>query len=206
MSQVKNEEELFERIEELQEELRKLLRDFLEYVAKKRYRHKKKKRPQIVVSSPPATTVPNVESTQCAAEKDTQCVVLLANGKRCSGKKSTTEGDDLDVCKRHNNAKFEGKLTKIEVPAVVVVAQQVTTNGDRGNEGEGNEDDESGETEDEPSFTESSDESANIAVKLTRDSDGDLIDQDGNIWTTDSPKIIGKKDLRTKQKVWLKTV
>ena len=176
MSQVKNEEQLFDRIEELQEELRKLIHEYLEYIGKRKRRVKKTKKS---VKTP----------AQIERENDTQCMALLKSGKRCSGKKTKDEAGDVDLCKRHNNPKFEGKIDKIKLPPL--------TEDDSDN----NEDDE----DDEYSYDDSSDDGI-IQVKLSVDADGDTIDTEGNIWCMDKQLVIGKKDLHTKQKVFFKTV
>lgn len=178
MSQVKTTDELFERLDELQEESRKLIHDYLKYVAKRRRRHKKKKQ---------AKSGQTKSIAQIERENDTQCLAKLTNGKRCSGKKEP-DGADLDLCKRHN--KMTKDVVKVELPPLddpPII-------------------DDDNEELSEESYDDESSSEEKIAVKLSRDADGDMIDEEGNIWALDQQKIVGKKDLRTKQKVWYKTV
>ena len=195
MSQVKNEEELFERIEELQEEMRKLVHDYVEYIAKRR-RHKKKKKKAANTENTEKKVKKSI--AQVERENDTQCMAELKTGKRCQGKK-LPDGTEPDFCKRHNNPKFIATMKKVELPNLPPPQEEKLA------------DDSDAECSAEEgssysSYEDSSEESEKIAVKLSRDADGDMVDQEGNIWSLNDQKIIGKKDLRTKQKVWYKTV
>jgi hypothetical protein len=46
-----------------------------------------------------------------------------------------------------------------------------------------------------------SDESSEEAISVESDSEGDYIDKEGNIYNVNSKQLIGKKDLKTKEKV-----
>lgn len=125
---------------------------------------------------------------QMQREKDTQCLAQLKNGSRCSKKRSTETDHDPELCKLHNKPKYDGTLVKVELPIM-----------DDNNSVTASDDDSIGEESDE----ESTDEDL-IQVKLTVDADGHTIDQEGNIWNMEKQIIIGKKDFRTKHKVFFK--
>jgi hypothetical protein len=111
-------------------------------------------------------------------DNDPQCLALLKSKKRCT-KKRSEEGPDQELCKLHN--KSDTEVHKIDLPEHTV----------------------SNENDDSDS---ESDDDGIIQVKLTVDADGDTLDQEGNIWCMDKQLIIGKKDLRTKHKVFFKQV
>jgi hypothetical protein len=165
MSRVKSQEELIERITELQEEIRRLTEEYLYYIVKKHGKKKKNKK----------------SIAQLERENDTQCLALLKSGKRCTKKRLSPVPDNCDpeLCKLHNNSKFDGKIKKIELEPLP-------------------------ECSEDDSFEDSDD--GITKVKLTVDADSDAIDQEGNIWCMEKQQIIGKKDLKTKQKVYFKTL
>jgi hypothetical protein len=110
-------------------------------------------------------------------ENDNQCLAVLKSKKRCT-KKRCEEGPDTELCKLHN--KSDTEVHKVELPPT---------------------------TSSNPTQSDSdSDDEGVIQVKLTVDADGDTLDQEGNIWCLDKQLIIGKKDLRTKHKVFFKAV
>ena len=169
MSQVKTEEELFERLADLYEEEKKLIHEYNKYIVKKNRKRKKK-----------------IKSiAQLERDNDTQCLAILKSKKRCTKTRSKDESHDFELCKLHNNPKFDGKIIKLELPPL-----SETSSVDS-------------ESAEEGSSVDS--EEGLINVKLIVDVDGDNIDTDGNIWSMDDQIIIGKKDLRTKQKVYFKS-
>jgi hypothetical protein len=102
--------------------------------------------------------------------------MALLKSKKRCTKKRFEEGSDQELCKLHN--KSDTEIHKIELPPAVTS--------------------ESSDSDDENDDV--------IQVKLTVDADGDTLDQEGNIWCLDKQLIIGKKDLRTKHKVFFKPV
>jgi hypothetical protein len=173
MSQVKDKDELLTRINELQEEIKKLVDDFFSFVANTNTNKKKKK--------------PKKSIAQIERENDTQCLALLKSGKRCSKKRSVNEEHDPELCKLHNNQKYKNNVKKVELPPLLDTKNQEDS------------DDNAEESED-------SEFDGLKQVKLTIDTDGHAIDQEGNIWDMGKQEIIGKKDIRTKRKVFFKNV
>lgn len=132
---------------------------------------------------------------------DTQCRAILRNKKRCS-REVTTETDcrDSELCKFHNNSKFEGKINKIEPPTTVGEESEAEEEA----ETEAEESKGSVEENDNTGSAETADDL--VTVYLTKDDDDDMIDQDGNIWDMEQRIISGKKDLETNEKVFFKTI
>jgi hypothetical protein len=123
---------------------------------------------------------------------DTQCRAIMSSKKRCSKEISEEEGHDHELCKYHNNPRFAGKITKVEVePASPASLASLEPNSSEGNvEEEANE----------------SDPEDLVTVYLTKDDDDDMVDQDGNIWDVNERIITGKKDLKTNEKVFFKNI
>lgn len=121
---------------------------------------------------------------------DNICMAFLTNGKRCSRERTTEEGSDLDLCKFHNNKKFEGRLEKI------------TRGGPTEKKMKRYKKPEKKETPSKPIINEEIEEIQEF--RLTEDEDGHMIDQNGSIWDLDTETIIGKKDFATKEKIFYK--
>ena len=148
------------------------------------------------------------------------CVAILTNGKQCTRERSE-KGPDNEVCKFHNNPKFIGRLQKISTPTISVT-REVTSSVDKSPIEKKDVEKETPKeiveiVENVEAASEKTDSNCNneLETKIEEDSvedifvrkdeDGDLVDQHGNIWDAEDQKVIGKKDLETKQKVYYET-
>lgn len=116
-------------------------------------------------------------------ENDNVCMAFLTNGKRCSRERHL-EGPDTELCKFHNNKKFEGRLEK-------VIKGGPSQKKMKRYKKPVKKDDEEVEVQE---------------IKLIEDEDGDMVDQNGSIWDVETETIIGKKDLVTKEKLFFKKI
>ena len=194
MSAVKNINELFLKIDlcvdEMKDQIKKLTRDYEQYIVRK---SKKSHNASGSNKGTNSSSVKKSTISEIRRQTDTICLAKNKSGKRCT-KKRAEEGPDTELCKLHNNSKYAG-IDKYEYGELDVEA---TPPGPT---------DPAAEKQDSPE-TESPNTSDDefIEVKLTVDADGDTIDQDGNIWCLEKQIIIGKKDPRSKCKLFFKTV
>lgn len=196
MSTVKTIDELFQSIDmcvdEMKDKIKKLTRDYNQYIVRKSKK-----------TIADATTVATKASQKTIAEierqNDTICVTMLKTGKRCT-KKRAEEGPDTELCKLHNNPKF-ATLERYDYGLSNLKNTESDDNNATGTTTPTVSDSVLNDNDDD-----SSSDGDFVQVKLTVDADGDTIDQEGNIWCLDKQYIIGKKDLRTKHKVYFKTV
>jgi hypothetical protein len=122
---------------------------------------------------------------QTPAPVDTQCKAILSSKKRCKRDVSDEEGNDPELCKYHNNPRFKGKINKIDPPTPAEPVPEASP----------------AEAEDDESDPEDL-----VTVYLSKDEDDDMVDQDGNIWDVNERIIVGKKDLKTNEKVFFKNI
>jgi hypothetical protein len=195
MSTVKTIDELFQSIDicvdEMKDKIKKLTRDYNQYIVRK---SKKVSSAVNASTAPLAAKVSQKTIAEIERQNDTICVTILKTGKRCT-KKRAEEGPDTELCKLHNNPKFS---TLERYDYGLKAANAANANGDVENETQ--------QSDNESSSSSGGDDDAFVEVKLTVDADGDTIDQEGNIWCLEKQYIKGKKDLRTKHKVYFKTV
>ena len=185
---VKTEDELNVQISGHLEEIKRLVHNYAQYITRKAT--KRSHSAQSSQSNQPTTKPSGLVSP------DTICLAMLKTGNRCT-KKRSDEGPDLELCKLHNGSRYVGQIAKFEEPPAPLI-QSVPTS-------------EVVSSSSSPSPNGDLDTSASetdgfIQIKLSVDADGDTIDQEGNIWCMDKQDIIGKKDLRTKHKVFFKSV
>ena len=150
-----------------------------EYIDYEVSRKKRKRRSVAQQSSPP-------QDTDEEEILDDNCYAIIKNGKRCSKKRSDDPTHDKYLCKVHNREKY--RTTVERAPKKYKVNATIDANNT---------------TPDVDSETSSSD---HIEVTLSIDKDGDHVDQDGNIWDLENQIIIGKKDRKTKEKVFFKKI
>jgi hypothetical protein len=198
MSTVKTIDELFQSIDicvdEMKDKIKKLTRDYNQYIVRK---SKKVSSAVNASTAPLAAKVSQKTIAEIERQNDTICVTILKTGKRCT-KKRAEEGPDTELCKLHNNPKF----STLERYDYGLKAANAVDGDNKTQQGVEQSDDESSSS----SGGGGGDDDAFVEVKLTVDADGDTIDQEGNIWCLEKQYIKGKKDLRTKHKVYFKTV
>ena len=134
---------------------------------------------------------------------DNICMAFLTNGKRCS-RERCPEGADPEICKFHNNKKFDGRLEKITRGGPIQKKMkrykkpEKTSNATR-----------TSNTTNTPNTTSNkliiNEEIEEVQeFRLFEDEDGHMIDQNGSIWDLETETIIGKKDIETKEKIFYK--
>ena len=121
--------------------------------------------------------------------EDNICMAFLTNGKRCS-RERCPEGADPEICKFHNNKKFDGRLEKVTRGGPTEKKMKRYKKPDTKN------------IPNKPIINEEIEEIQEF--HLTQDEDGAMIDQNGSIWDLDTETIIGKKDFITKEKIFFK--
>lgn len=184
MSRVRNREELLD-------EIGLLVDEYIEYILKKRKRKKLKKAEKESADGESGSggdgesQAPTVVKV---VKSDPRCLAILKSKKQCTRDKKgseATEDEDPDLCKLHNNPKFKGKLDKMTPSTPAEVNNTSASSGSA----EQSSSDESSSEDDEDL----------IEVNITVDTQGNHVDQHGNVWDLEKKLIIGKKDPKTKE-------
>jgi hypothetical protein len=139
----------------------------------------------------------DIETILPSIEEDDICMAYLTNGTRCS-RDRYTQGSDVELCKYHNNPRFEGRIIKITRKGSVQTKQNKEAEEKPSVEVEEPEErsQEQGDAEEEAEDVQE--------IFITEDEDGHMVDSNGSIWDVVSKTIIGRKDLTTKQKLFFK--
>lgn len=192
---------------------------------------KKKKVPAKVTKKQAANIEGRKEARADVESSKKKCVGLLTNWKRCTRDRDPLSPDP-ELCSFHNNPKFIGKIEKLDLkdihessttpikPTIPKKENSVDGEGDGAvylfnpaADGAVLDNDPSLKVADIPdplktisNVGEDSHDSDDVQVFIKRDEDGDLVDQDANIWDVKDKKIIGKKDLMTKQKIFFQKI
>lgn len=189
----------------------------------------KKKKVPAKVTKKQAANIEGRKDAKANPELSKQkCIGLLTNWKRCTRDKDLSASDP-ELCSFHNNPKFIGKIEKLDLKDIDSEPQQILPTTKKTTEplylfnpavdgavidttlkiaeipdpihfDKGKEEKKDGDEKDE------SNDSEDVHVFIKRDEDGDFVDQDANIWDVKEKKIIGKKDLMTKQKIFFQKI